>query len=245
MAGKAEAGTAAVTGGGVGSGVIALERDADARSGARLSPAIEPAYERIIQKLLAYRRSARQNVILVVGAVPKEGVSTVARNISIALGKDENERVLLVDANLRNPVQHTALHTPRTDGLSDVLSNQVALQSAVHSGVAQGLSLLPGGRLPDSPPQLLTQPAFHGVMSALQSQFDWVILDGPPVTAYPDAATLAGTAGGVLLVLRAERTRWEVADEAKRTLEQTGADLLGAILNRRKYHIPGFLYRRL
>jgi capsular exopolysaccharide synthesis family protein len=206
---------------------------------------VQPAYERIVQRLLAYRRSARQNVILVTSAVPDEGASTVARNISIALGQDQNERVLLVDANFRSPCQHVALHGALTEGLHEVLTGEASLGSAVQGGLEQGLSLLASGCQPDNPPQLLTQPAFHGAVSALQSQFDWVIIDGPPVTTYPDSSTLAGAAGGAVLVIRAERTRWEVADEAKKTLEQTGVDMLGAVLNRRKYHIPDFIYRRL
>jgi Mrp family chromosome partitioning ATPase len=82
-------------------------------------------------------------------------------------------------------------------------------------------------------------------VAALQAEFDWVILDGPPVTQYPDAASLVAAAGGAVLVLRAEHTRWEVADEARRVLENSGVDILGAVLNRRKYHIPGFIYRKL
>jgi Mrp family chromosome partitioning ATPase len=82
-------------------------------------------------------------------------------------------------------------------------------------------------------------------VAALQAEFDWVILDGPPVTAYPDAASIAAACGGAILVFEAERTRWEVAEEAKRVMENAGVDVLGAVLNRRKYHIPGFIYRRL
>ena len=72
-----------------------------------------------------------------------------------------------------------------------------------------------------------------------------MIIDGPPVTAYPDSASIAAACGGALLVTRAESTRFEVVEETKRILEETGVDLLGAVLNRRRYHIPGFIYRWL
>ncbi len=206
---------------------------------------VHPAYERIIQRLLSYRRSKRENVILVVGAVEGEGASTVARKLAISLSHNENEHVLLVDANLRNPVQHTAFGSVPADGLTDVLENQVPLSAAVKTGLGSGLALLTSGRPTDNPTQLLTQSAFHSVVSAIKTEFDWVLIDGPPVTVYPDAASLASAAGGAVLVLRAERTRMEVAEEAKRVLLDSGVDLLGAVLNGRRYHIPRFIYERL
>jgi Mrp family chromosome partitioning ATPase len=92
---------------------------------------------------------------------------------------------------------------------------------------------------------LLTVPALQGVVTSLHSQFDWVILDGPPVTTYPDASNLAVVADGAILVLRAERTRSEVAERAMKVLNEAGVALLGGVLNRRRYHIPEFIYRRL
>jgi capsular exopolysaccharide synthesis family protein len=204
-----------------------------------------PAYERIIQTLLSHRRAKHENVYLVASAVAGEGASTVARNLATAIGHDQAERVVLVDANLRTPSQHDAFDLPRSEGLVDVLSGTISLTEGVATDSVTGLGVLTSGSPNDSPPHLLSHSAFHSVVAALQAEFDWVILDGPPVTTYPDAASLAGAAGGAVLVLRAEKTRWEVADEAKRVLENTGTDILGVVLNRRKYHIPNFIYRRL
>jgi Mrp family chromosome partitioning ATPase len=71
------------------------------------------------------------------------------------------------------------------------------------------------------------------------------VIDAPAFTVYPDGALLAGVTGGAVLVLQAESTRLEVAEEAKRVLEGTGAHVVGAVLNRRRYHIPDLIYRRL
>ena len=108
-----------------------------------------------------------------------------------------------------------------------------------------GIAVLPSGRPSDNPPHLQTVSALQGVVTALQSQFDWVILDGPPVTTYPDALSLAVVADGTILVLRAERTRSEVAERAMKVLNEAGVTLLGGVLNGRRYHIPEFIYRRL
>jgi capsular exopolysaccharide synthesis family protein len=206
---------------------------------------IHPAYERIIQSLSTFRRSPAQGIILFASAVPREGTSTTARNTAVALGRGGSETVVLVDANLREPSQHHFFGTELTDGLSDVLRGPTSLATAVRADVAPGLSLLTAGEPHDSPPRLMTASALQGVTMALTSFFEWVIVDGPPLTRYPEAASLAASAGGALLVIRAERTRQEVAEEAKKVLADSGVDVLGAVLNRRKFHIPDFIYRRL
>ena len=203
------------------------------------------AYERIIQRLLKFRRAPRQGVILVTSAVAGEGTSTVARNIALALGRHETEQILLVDANIRKPTQHKAFGFEREVGLSDVLLGVAPLTSSMRGDDASDMSVMTAGSKVPSPAQLLTGPAFQGVVMGVSSLYDWVIVDGPPLTAYPDSASIAAVCGGALLVTRAESTRFEVVEEAKRILEETGVDLLGAVLNRRRYHIPGFIYRWL
>ena len=202
-------------------------------------------YEGLIGKLLTYRDNSGRNVILMASAAPGDGTSTVARNCSMALGQGLSERVVLVDANLRTPSQHAALDIARSDGLTDVLAGDVALRSAVISDLQSGFSLLASGRPTRRPQQLFTQSIFRDAIQTLQSEFDWVIIDSPPVTAYPDAACLAGAADGAVLVLRAESTRWEVAEAATNVLNRSGIELVCAVLNRRKYHIPEQLYHRL
>ncbi len=206
---------------------------------------IEAAYERVIQRLFSYRRSPRESVILVSSAISGEGTSTVARNVALALAQHRAERVLLIDANLRTPSQHQAFGLEQLDGLGDVLLGSTKLTSAVREDVVPGLSLLTSGRAMESPAQLLTVASLHSAILALLSLYDWIIIDSPPATAYPDVATIAAAASGAILVVEAESTRGEVVDEARRVLETSGVDLLGAVLNRRRYHIPGFIYRRL
>ena len=203
------------------------------------------AYERIIQRLLKFRRTPRQSLILVTSAVGGEGTSTVARSTALALGRHETEKILLVDANIRKPAQHEAFGLEREVGLSDVLLGVAPLTSAIRGDDASEMSVMTAGSKVPSPAQLLTGPAFQGVVTGVLSIYDWVIIDGPPVTAYPDSASIAAVCGGALLVTRAESTRFEVVEEARRILEETGVDLLGAVLNRRRYHIPGFIYRWL
>jgi Mrp family chromosome partitioning ATPase len=92
---------------------------------------------------------------------------------------------------------------------------------------------------------MLAESVLQGIAMALTSLFDWVIIDGPPVTVYPETASLASVSGGAVLVVRAESTRREVVEESRNVLAESGVEIVGAVLNRRQYHIPGFIYRRL
>ncbi len=206
---------------------------------------ISAPYERIIQRLISFRGGRRHCVVMVAGAVPGEGASTVARSLAEALAQSHDDRVVLVDANLRDPVQANAYGIQATAGLTDVLARDAKPRSVVRAIPNTGLSVVTAGSRKKGSPQLLTVPALQSTMTSLYSDFDWIILDGPPITTYPDASSLASVADGAILVVRAEQTRWEVAEEAKKILNQSGVAILGGVLNRRRYHIPDFIYRRL
>jgi capsular exopolysaccharide synthesis family protein len=206
---------------------------------------IHAAYERIIQRLLSFRRVPQHGVIVFSSAVAGEGTSTIARNTAFGLGRRERDRVLLVDGNLRTPSIHSTFGIDREPGLSDVLLEAMPLTNAIRMGVATEIDILPAGSRVPSPAQVLSAVAIEGVVIAALSLYDWIIFDSPPVTSYPDTTSIASVCGGALFVISAERTRLEVVEEAKRKLESTGVGVLGAVLNRRRYHIPGFIYNRL
>ena len=206
---------------------------------------VHPAYDRIVQKLKTYRRTPRQSVILVASAIAGEGASTVARNIATALCQAGPERILLIDGNFRKPSQHKAFGVARDGGFSDVLKGEASLTSVITDDVGSGISLMTCGSRVKSPSQVLTATAIEGATVALLSLYDWIIIDGSPATEYPDVASIGTACGGAILVVRAESTRLEVAKDAKGILEGTGAEIVGAVLNRRRFHIPSAIYRRL
>jgi len=98
------------------------------------------------------------------------------------------------------------------------------------------------GRPAGTPSSILGLPPLKTALDQYRARFDWVVVDGPPITVYSDASILAPLVDGVVLVVEAERTRWEVVSQARRILEESGARILGAVLNRQRYHIPPALY---
>ena len=207
----------------------------------RVSPSAADGYRRAALACSGATERERQRVTLVVSSIPGEGTSTVARNLARIVSA--SEQTLLVDANLRAPTQHADFGVDRRIGLTEVLAQPDELDRALHR--FGSLSLLASG---GSANKAVDVPGLHGLrrlLEELRSRFDRIIVDGPPVTVYSEAASLASLSDGVVLVVQAERTRWHVAEEAKRTILASGARLTGAVLNRRRCHIPESIYRLL
>jgi capsular exopolysaccharide synthesis family protein len=217
-------------------------------SGSNGGPPVDPieeGFQRIAQSIQGQPGWEGKGAILVASAVHGEGVSTVAREIAGLLCRDGAAQAVLVDANLRTPSQHLAFRLERTGGLAELATQGLAPEAAVRQAPGYSLPVVTAGRPAGSPTAVLGLPPVKAAIEQFRARFDWVIIDGPPITVYSDAAILAPLVDGVVLVVEAERTRWEVVSQAKRTLEESGGRILGAVLNRQRFHIPPALYGRL
>jgi capsular exopolysaccharide synthesis family protein len=206
---------------------------------------VAEGFQRILQAIQSGQGSKGGGVILVVSAVHGEGASTIARELALLLARDGLAKPVLVDANLRTPNQHRAFGVERTGGLTELVTQALPLDRAVRNGSGSLVPLVTCGRPAGNATAVLGAPALRAAVEALRAKYDWVVLDGAPVTVYSDAGILAGWVDGVVLVVEAERTRAEVVTQAKRALEESGARIFGAVLNRQRHHIPPALYRRL
>ena len=210
--------------------------------GAPLVDRVAEGYQRVLHAIQGRQGAKPGGAILIVSAAHGEGTSTVARELAALLGRNGPTRAVLVDANLRTPSQHKAFGVERGGGLTEVVTRGLALDQAVRNGNSSSVALLTCGRPASHPTGILGAPALREVLEGLRAKYAWVIVDGPPATVYSDAGILAPLVDGVVLVVEAEKTRWQVAEQAKRSLEESGARLLGAVLSRRRFHIPKSLY---
>jgi len=174
-----------------------------------------------------------------------EGVTTVAVNFARALCGARHRRVLLCDANVPSPALHRAFGLPAGPGLTDALAGHCEPAEAVQRTPLADLDLVAAGRETMSPAQMAESARLGDFLEAVRQGYAFVLLDAPPVLECSAGARLAAAADAVILVIEAERNRWEVARAAARRLEGRGAHILGAVLNKRKFHIPEWLYRRI
>jgi protein-tyrosine kinase len=194
-----------------------------------------------IDQLLPGRSS---RTILVAGAIPGEGASTVAAAFARLLAEDERLRVALLDGDLRS-VNRRLPSVDDTEGLASVLAGERSVEDAMVGTTLPNLAVLPGGASAESPLRLCTTQNLHGPLDWLRQHFHYVVIDGPPVLDSPELAAVAGQVDGIVLVVRAARTKREVIQRAIETIEKFQGRVLGAILNRQQYVIPDFIYRRI
>lgn len=177
---------------------------------------------------LGARRESR--TVLVTSATAGDGKSTTASNLAIACAQ-AGERTLLVDCDLRRPVQDTIFDVNGSRGITGVLAGECRLGEAVRPAATENLYVLPCGALPADPSAQLAGKAFTRLMQRLAATFDRVIIDSPPVMTVTDAHILAANADVTLLVLRLNRSTRDLVRNSCEALERVGATLLGVVAN--------------
>ena len=169
--------------------------------------------------------------LLVTSTGPGEGKSLIASNLAVGFAL-AGQRVLLIDADMRRPRVHEIFAIAQEPGLSELMAGQSpASQSVTASPSIPGLWLLPAGTIPPNPAELLSSKRFRQFTDAVRREFDWVIIDSPPVMAVTDAALLAHHASGVVFVVASEITGRPVALTALEQLDAAHARFVGAVLN--------------
>lgn len=173
-----------------------------------------------------------------------EGVSTVSVYLASVLHQQFSGRVLLIDAKFQNPSLHTNLGARLCPGLADILTNKHCFATAFQKTTMVDLDFLSAGE-DQIDFRWVERSAFAKLLQALKQKYDFVVIDTPPLWNGAAAGNLETLTDGVILVIEAEGVRWEVAQRAKRRLEKTNANILGVVLNKRRYHIPEWLYAKL
>ncbi len=159
--------------------------------------------------------------------------------------KAEPRDILLVDANFHQPGLHRFFGLQPEDGLAEIIENKLDWKQFAKPVHDSNLQIITAGRPGRNPAELLSSEIFLNLVKEWRDHFRYVIFDSPPVLSYVDALSLATVVDGVVLVVWAGHTRWEVAQNAKRKLSTAHSNLLGVALNRRKIDIPDGLYKRL
>lgn len=171
--------------------------------------------------------------VVVSSAIPGEGKTSTAVNLAIMLA-ESGTRVLLVDADLRRPRVAHYLGVEGSIGLTGVLSHTVALEDAIQEwGNGGALHVLASGRSAPNPSELLGSPTMEKLIARFETDYEVVLIDGPPLLPVTDPAVLGSMASGVLLVVSADgRTNRADVTQAVANLESVNARLLGVVINR-------------
>lgn len=208
----------------------------------------EQELESLRQRILLELDTTRSCMVSFSGAVPGEGSSTLALLFARELAHWEERPVLLVDADIAGyPRSLSGALKEAADGLgfSDVLEGKSRLEEAVRSTELANLHFLPRGSNAGSPLDLLSSERLATFRREVDRHYAFSILDTSPLLFAPESGLIGAGTDGMVLVVRANRTRREIVQKAIRLINQARGRALGVVLNERRYPIPGFIYRRL
>ncbi|AUO22974.1 polysaccharide biosynthesis tyrosine autokinase [Pseudomonas sp. NC02] len=173
---------------------------------------------------------APNNRIMISGPSPEVGKTFVSVNLAAVIAQT-GQRVLLIDVDMRRGYLHKVLGVPAKDGLSDILSNQCTLESAIHKTGVENLDIISRGQIPPNPSELLMHRNLTELLAQVSERYDLVILDTPPLLAVTDAAIVGRQSGTNLIVTRYGLNPAKEIEHTMRRFAQNGIVLRGAIFN--------------
>jgi capsular exopolysaccharide synthesis family protein len=185
-------------------------------------------YRRLAAALHERQVEGGLKTLMVTSALPRDGKTLTVTNLALTLSASYGKRVLLIDADLRRPTVHEVLRIPNRMGLCEVLNARCETVPLVEFSPL--LTVLTAGSPHSNPMAALTSQRMGQLLEHGQKNFDWVLLDAPPVGIMPDAGLLAGITGATLLVIGAGTTPYAIV---QRAIAELGRDrIIGTVLNR-------------
>lgn len=169
--------------------------------------------------------------LAVTSAHPSEGKTTTTANLAIVMAQQE-KKVLLVDADMRKPMVHYLFNNMNTQGLTNVLTDQLEPQDAIGSTDIDYLDILPSGPIPPNPAELLGSKVMSHMLGWVHEHYDIVIFDTPPTLAVTDAQVVSSQCQGVLFVVASGQSDKESTAQAVDTFRKANIRILGTVLNR-------------
>jgi capsular exopolysaccharide synthesis family protein len=179
--------------------------------------------------------------ILVTSSHPKEGRTTTAIAVAKALADEFHARVLLVDADTHTPSIHTIFDVEQTSGLSECFDNDNS-EGIINSGIER-IDILTAGEKPSHSSRFFANGNIKHLLEEWEQIYDHIIIDTSSVLTTSTPTLLAPHVDGILLVVECERTKGQVLETSQNKLLGSGGNILGIMLNKRRYHIPSLFYR--
>lgn len=197
----------------------------------------------IASSLLLASAGGLPRSILVTSAQEGEGKSLTLHALALALGL-MGKRVLVIDGDMRRPVQHSLFRLTPARGISEVLTGQASAEETIIDSGVPGVFLLPCGAVPPNPAELLATPALDALLASVRDAYDTVLIDAPPILGLGDTPLLAARVQASLLVVEWGRNHHGGLRAAVERLRQAGGTLIGAILTKQQGRMMEYDYHR-
>lgn len=193
-----------------------------------LSPVAE-GYRMIRTSLLLSTPDHPPRTMLVTSMVPQEGKTSTTFNLAMILAQNE-KKVLIIDCDMRRPRMHSLFAVPNSSGLSNYLAGNIE-QNQLRQVEVNGLTMIPAGPPPPNPAELLNSNRMKFLLNEMSKNFDFILLDSPPLLSVTDSLTLGKLVDGTLLVTRSGKTSYDMLESGLGKMRGMKITLLGAIVN--------------
>lgn len=200
---------------------------------------------RLVQQIFLLQTQEPPRAVVFAGIEHGNGCSRICADVAEILQANVQGSVCLVEANFRSPALPRMFGTTNHYGLTDALLSEEPIRSFARTVRSPDLWLISSGALAADSHGLLNSDRLRKRFEELRSAFDYILVDAPPLTRYSDAMALGKLADGFVLVVEANSTKREAAVTASEALHAAQIRVLGAVLNKRTFPIPGPLYRSL
>jgi capsular exopolysaccharide synthesis family protein len=174
-----------------------------------------------------------------------EGATTIAVNYARVLALQGKEKVLLCEVNARKPSFDRIFSLSDSVGVVDVFTGDSSLDSAIHKIKNSNLAVVPVGRPDPSLIQLHMAEVLPGLLERAAKEYTTIVFDAPPISSSPETPAMSRFVDGVVIVVQSGKTKREVVQRSINAVARLDGKVLGVVLNRKKYYIPEFLYKRL
>ncbi len=201
--------------------------------------------QRLVQQVFVLQVKEPPRVVTFAGIDHGNGCSHICAAVAETLARNNRGRVCLVEANFRSPALPGMFGVPNHFGLTEALLRDESVSKFAKPLPQQNLWLLSSGTLAVDSPNLLASEQLRSRIAELRKEFDFVIVDAPPLNRYSDAVMLGQLSDGLVLVIEANTTRREAAAAVTENLQAAKVPILAAVLNKRTFPIPQAIYKML
>ena len=205
----------------------------------------------LYQTIMAALPDVDHPSVLLIGSRSNEGTSTIARELAKVVSLRLEKNVLLIDLDRSRPEHHiytnakTVSNLVRQSSGSEIATTENSMAGDMHQVEETSLYVMPLFQRTMVTPRTLESAKKGGFWEPLKERFDLIVVDSPPVTLFPDGPAIASNVDGIILVVEAEKTKWQVAFNVKEKIIKSGGNILGIVFNKRKYYVPEYIYRYL
>jgi succinoglycan biosynthesis transport protein ExoP len=202
------------------------------------------AYKHLRTSILLSAPGRSPKTLLVTSSVPAEGKTTTVVNTATVLAQT-GARVLVIDADMRRPRLHQVLGLDGAEGLSGMLSSEITeagLFAKINQYQDSNIYLLGSGAIPPNPAELLGSSQMKRLLDIAGQEFDYIVIDSPPIASFTDGVLISALVDGVILVVQGGKTSRQVVRRTRQMLHEIGAKIIGVVLNKADVQSNDYYY---